>query len=247
MILIPAIDLHEGRCVQLQRGVLDSATQYADDAGVLAQHWAEQGAQRIHVVDLDGAFQGRSINVESVERILERAGDTPIQLGGGIRSLADVEFWFKRGISQVIIGTRAFERPDFLRETSELYPGRLILGLDARNDRISTKGWRQETSLRLEDVLEEILGLDLFAIVYTDIDQDGMLSGINVDMVRYVLERSSHDLIASGGIHNMNDIEQLRELGFRFPNLIGAISGTALYEKRLEFSVAQRFLTRENT
>ena len=150
MILIPAIDLHDGRCVQLQRGLLETATKYADDAGVLAQHWCDQGAERIHVVDLDGAFEGRSINIESVERILRHAGDIPVQLGGGIRTAKDVEFWLERGIAQVIIGTRAFEQPDFLAQVSELYPNQLVLGLDARKDRISTKGWQQDNCVDSE-------------------------------------------------------------------------------------------------
>ena len=242
MILIPAIDLHDGRCVQLQRGLLETATKYADDAGVLAQHWCDQGAQRIHVVDLDGAFEGRSINVGSVERILRHVGDVPVQLGGGIRTAKDVEFWLERGIAQVIIGTRAFEQPDFLARVSERYPNRLILGLDARKDRISTKGWQQETALKVDEVIERMTGLALFAIIYTDIDQDGMLSGVNIATTRHILERSSHDLIASGGVQNMSDIKQLRKLGRQHSNLIGAISGTALYEKRLEFAQAQSFL-----
>lgn len=242
MILIPAIDLHDGRCVQLQRGLLETATRYADDAGVLAQHWCDQGAQRIHVVDLDGAFEGKSINVESVEKILRHAGDTPIQLGGGIRSTQDVEFWLERGIAQVIIGTRAFEQPDFLPEASALYPNRLILGLDARKGRISTKGWQQDTALKVDDVIERMTGLNLFAIIYTDIDQDGMLTGVNVATTRHILELSSHDLIASGGVQNMNDINELHKLGLQYPKLIGAISGTALYEKHLEFVQAQSLL-----
>ena len=242
MILIPAIDLHDGRCVQLQRGLLETATKYADDAGVLAQHWCDQGAQRIHVVDLDGAFEGRSINVGSVERILRHVGDVPVQLGGGIRTVEDVEFWLERGIAQVIIGTRAFEQPDFLARVSERYPNRLILGLDARKDRISTKGWQQETALKVDEVVERMTGLDLFAIIYTDIDQDGMLSGVNFATTQHILERSSHDLIASGGVQNMNDIKQLHKLGRQHSNLMGAISGTALYEKRLEFAQAQSFL-----
>ena len=239
MNLIPAIDLHDGQCVQLQKGLLETATKYADDAGVLAQHWCDQGARRIHVVDLDGAFEGRSINVGSVERILYHADETPVQLGGGIRTAKDVEFWLERGISQVIIGTSAFERPNFLANMSEMYPDRLILGLDARGDRVSTKGWQEDTALRVDDVIEQTTGLDLFAIIYTDIDQDGMLTGVNVATTRHILEVSSHDLIASGGVKNMNDIKELHELGLQYPNLIGAISGTALYEKHLEFVQAQ--------
>lgn len=239
MILIPAIDLHDGRCVQLQRGLLETATKYADDAGVLAQHWCDQGAQRIHVVDLDGAFEGRSINVESVERILHNAGDIPVQLGGGIRTTKDVEFWLESGIAQVIVGTRAFEQPEFLAHATERYPKRVILGLDTRKGRISTKGWQQDTALTVNEVLKQVAGLELFAIIYTDIDQDGMLSGVNALTTRHILESSSHDLIASGGIQSMNDIEELRKLGQQYSNLIGAISGTALYEKRLDFAPAQ--------
>lgn len=242
MNLIPAIDLHDGQCVQLQKGLLETATKYADDAGVLAQHWCDQGARRIHVVDLDGAFAGRSINVESVERILYHAGEIPVQLGGGIRTAKDVEFWLARGISQVIIGTSAFERPDFLAKMSELYSNRLILGLDARGDQVSTKGWQEDTALRVDDAIDQMTGLDLFAIIYTDIDQDGMLSGVNAAATQRILELSSHNLIASGGIQNMNDIEELRKLGLKYSNLIGAISGTALYEKRLEFGQGQRLL-----
>ena len=239
MILIPAIDLHDGKCVQLQRGELSTATTYGADAGELAKHWISQGARKIHVVDLDGAFQGHSVNVLSVEKVLSSVENVPIELGGGIRSLADIEYWLSRGVSQVIIGTSAVEDGNFLREATEKYPRQVILGLDALNGFVATRGWRTNTSLTVEQLLEDVEELPLHGIVFTDIDQDGMLSGVNIQANRKVLQQSSQKVIASGGVQNLDDIRRLRSLHGEFPTLIGAISGTALYERSLEFTSAQ--------
>jgi len=239
LILIPAIDLHEGNCVQLQRGELSSATKYASDAGELAKHWVDQGAERLHVVDLDGAFQGHSVNSKSVEKILTNVGDIPVQLGGGVRTLSNASYWLNQGISQVIIGTSAIESQGFLEEVADEYPNQVILGLDARGEFVSTRGWQMDTTVTVSKTLAEIAEYSLYAIVFTDIEQDGMLTGVNIEATISVLGRTTHSVIASGGVQDLTDVRQLHELSSNYPHLIGAISGTALYENRLNFQSAQ--------
>lgn len=235
MILIPAIDLHEGRCVQLKRGKLETATVYANDAGGLATHWISQGAERLHVVDLDGAFSGQSENVASIQAIVEAAGDVPVQLGGGIRDMEAVTFWMNVGVSQVCIGTQAIEDADFFSAAAEQYPNRVILALDARGGFVSTRGWNTNTDITVPDVLTFCESMPLYAVVYTDIESDGMMTGVNLHRTQQVLEQTDIPVIASGGVKGILDLERLRDMQVGDKRLFGAISGSALYEKILDF------------
>lgn len=242
MILIPAIDLHDGKCVQLQRGVLGTASTYGNDAGSMASFWVDEGATRIHVVDLDGAFAGSSINAESIKKVINASGDVEVQLGGGIRNHDAVSYWIDQGISQVILGTQAVEDPEFLEDVSVRFPDRVILGLDARGEYVSTRGWNDTTSITVEEVLASCAELPIHSMVYTDIERDGMLSGINISATEKVLNKAPMPVVASGGIRGMMDLEMLAKLSDQHANLVGVISGSALYEKQLDFKRGQRLL-----
>ena len=235
MILIPAIDLHDGQCVQLKRGLLDTATIYENDAGRLAAHWIDEGAERIHVVDLDGAFSGQSENTTSIRAIIDAAGDTPVQLGGGIRTEDAVSTWIDAGVSQVCIGTQAIEDVDFFTNVANLFPHQIILALDARGGFVSTRGWKTTTSVSVLDVLEICAELPLFALVFTDIESDGMMTGVNLKRTEQVLATTDIPVIASGGVKGILDLERLRDLHVGGKQLFGAISGSALYERVLDF------------
>ena len=235
MILIPAIDLHDGRCVQLKRGLIDTATIYSNDAGSLSAHWLNEGAERIHVVDLDGAFSGQSENSTSVRAIIKAAGDTPVQLGGGVRTIDAVSSWIDAGVSQVCIGTQAIEDIDFFTEAAERYPNRIILALDARGGFVSTRGWNTTTNIPVRDVLAYCEDLPLFALVFTDIESDGMMKGVNLKRTEQAMADTDIPVIASGGVKGILDLERLRDLHVGGKRLLGAISGSALYEKVLDF------------
>ena len=242
MLLIPAIDLHEGKCVQLKRGLLDSVSVYSDDPASMARHWIDQGARRIHVVDLDGAFQGKPVNLHLVEKIVEAAGTVPIQVGGGVRNQDVFKSYIEVGVSQVIVGTQAVEDRSFLESLSQVYPRRVILGLDARGDVVATRGWDTDTSVSINDLLCDIEGLRLHSIVYTDIERDGMLSGVNVDRTIKVAQSTQIPVIASGGIKSLDDLRALKKVNLQGKDLFGVISGSALYERTLDFQAGQLLL-----
>ena len=242
MLLIPAIDLHEGKCVQLKRGLLDSVSVYSDDPASMARHWIDQGARRIHVVDLDGAFQGKPVNLHLVEKIVEAAGTIPIQVGGGVRNQDIFKSYIEVGVRQVIVGTQAVEDRSFLESLSQVYPRRVILGLDARGDVVATRGWDTDTSVSINDLLCDIEGLRLHSIVYTDIERDGMLSGVNVDRTIKVAQSTQIPVIASGGIKSLEDLRALKKVNLQGKDLFGVISGSALYERTLDFQAGQLLL-----
>ena len=242
MLLIPAIDLHEGKCVQLKRGLLDSVSVYSDDPASMARHWVDQGARRIHVVDLDGAFQGKPVNLHLVEKIVEAAGTVPIQVGGGVRNQDVFKSYIEVGVRQVIVGTQAVEDRSFLESLSQVYPRRVILGLDARGDVVATRGWDTDTSVSINDLLCDIEGLRLHSIVYTDIERDGMLSGVNVDRTIKVAQSTQIPVIASGGIKSLEDLRALKKVNLQGKDLFGVISGSALYERTLDFQAGQLLL-----
>ena len=245
MNLIPAIDLLDGKCVQLKRGLRESATQYADDAGALARHWVDCGARRIHVVDLDGAFNGYSVNTKAIEEIVVATGDVPVELGGGIRDRVGVKSWLEVGIDQVILGTQAIEDFDFFAEAASSNPQRIILGLDALGDFVSTRGWKSTSKITVTELLQAVEELPLHSVIFTDTQRDGMLSGIHVDANRNVLTHTSQSVVASGGVRSLNDLHAVRALKDEFVNLVGVISGSALYEKQLDFQEAQQLLDGE--
>ena len=241
MLLIPAIDLKDGQCVQLRQGVAASAAVYSDDPPAMAKRWAAAGARRLHVVDLDGAFAGAPVHERLVAAIAAAVPGVPVQVGGGIRSLAAARAYLEAGASQVIAGTRAIEDPGFLRELTTALPGRAILGLDARDGRLATRGWTAERDLDAAGFAAELGDLPLFAIVYTDVARDGMLSGVNAPATARLAAAAKVPLIASGGVRDLADLLALQRLDLGAA-LLGAISGSALYEGTLDFAAGQRLL-----
>ncbi len=216
MLLIPAIDLKDGKCVRLKQGRMDDATVFSDDPVAMARHWAELGCRRLHLVDLDGA------------------------VGGGIRNEATIEAYLTAGISQVIIGTRAIEEPAFLERICDLFPGRIILGLDARSGQLATAGWDATSDRSALEFGRWAGGLGIFAIVYTDIDRDGMLTGVNVDATVALAEAADVPVIASGGVATLDDVRALKAARERSgANLLGAITGRAIYAGTLDFAAGQ--------
>ena len=241
MLLIPAIDLKDGQCVQLRQGIMESATVYSADPGAMARHWVDAGARRLHVVDLDGAFNGIPVNREPVRRIVEAAGAVPVQVGGGIRALETARSYLDVGVSQVIAGTAAIEDPDFLPTLAAAFPGQVILGLDARDGRLATRGWatvNEVDAVAFAGAVKE----ELFAIVYTDVGRDGMLAGVNVAATQRIAMAAHVPVIASGGVRSLDDLRALLALGLGRDRILGAISGSALYEGKLDFEVARRWL-----
>lgn len=241
MLLIPAIDLKDGQCVQLRQGVMESATVYSPDPGAMAKHWVDAGARRLHVVDLDGAFAGEPVNREPARRIVEAAGAVPVQIGGGIRDVETARSYLDVGVSQIITGTAAIEDPDFLTELAETFPGQVVLGLDARDGRLATRGWARVNEVEAV-AFASALTVELFAIVYTDVGRDGMLAGVNVEATRRIALAADAPIIASGGVRNLDDLRALLGLGLGSEQLLGAISGSALYEGKLDFEAARRWL-----
>ena len=242
MILIPAIDIQGGHCVQLRQGVKQSASVYGDDPVAMAQRWIGLGARRLHVVDLDGAFAGKRVNAGLVRGIASVAGDVPVQVGGGIRTLEEIEGYLTAGVSQVIVGTRGIEDPPFLQAAAGRFPEQVILGLDARAGRAATAAWGDTSDVSALDIASGVSDLPLFAIVFTDIERDGMLSGINAEATAEIARASGLPVIASGGVRDADDLHRLRAL--RLDRLLGVIAGSALYEGTLEFAVAQALLDR---
>ena len=240
MIVIPAIDIQGGRCVQLRQGVKNSASVYGDDPAAMAWRWVDAGARRLHVVDLDGAFAGEPVNAALVAGVVRAAGDVPVQVGGGIRSLEAADKLLSLGVAQVILGTRAITEPQFLREAAQRFPGRVILGLDARAGRAATAGWDETTALDAVEFAAGVADLALFAIVFTDIERDGMLSGVNAVATAAVANAAGTPVIASGGVRDLDDIQRLRDLGLKEDALLGVIAGSALYEGTLDLESAQR-------
>jgi|SwirhisoilCB3_FD_contig_101_619036_length_976_multi_3_in_0_out_0_1 phosphoribosylformimino-5-aminoimidazole carboxamide ribotide isomerase len=233
MQIIPAIDLRGGRCVRLQQGDYDRETIFGDDPAAMAAHWQGEGAARIHLVDLDGAKLGRPVNVDSVREILARV-DVPCQLGGGVRDDETVETWLAAGLDRVIIGTQALKDPPWFRKLVERHPGRIVLGLDARNGRVATEGWLDVSSVEAVTLAEQFDALPLAAVVYTDIACDGMLQGPNLSATEALARRLRAPVIASGGVGSLDDVGQLATLP-----IAGCIVGRALYEGRFRLSEAR--------
>lgn len=231
MILFPAIDLKEGRCVRLIQGDMDQATVFNDDPAAQGAAFEAQGFEWLHVVDLDGAFAGKPMNGAAVDAILARVR-IPVQLGGGIRDMKTVEGWLAKGVARVIIGTAAVRDPDFVREAARRHPGRVAVGIDAKNGRVAVEGWAQTATLTAEELGRRFEDAGVAAIVYTDIARDGILTGLNIPMTLGLARAVSIPVIASGGLGSMADIERLA--GPDCAVLAGAISGRALYDGRID-------------
>lgn len=235
MILFPAIDLKEGRCVRLKQGDMAQATIFNDDPSAQAAEFEAQGFKWLHVVDLDGAFAGKPMNAAAVEAILARVA-FPVQLGGGIRDMATVEGWLKKGVRRVIIGTAAVRDPDFVREAAKAFPGQVAVGIDARDGYVAVEGWAETSALAADDLGRRFEDAGVAAIVYTDIARDGMLQGINWEGTIALANALSIPVIASGGLASMADIERLCAPDAAI--LEGAISGRALYDGRIDPAAA---------
>lgn len=231
MILYPAIDLKQGQAVRLRRGEMDSATVFNADPAAQARDFAAAGFAWLHVVDLDGAFAGRSVNRTTVEAILA-AVELPVQLGGGIRDLAGIEAWLEAGLARVILGTAAVKDPELVRTACARFPGRIAVGLDARGGKVAVEGWAQESEIQALDLAKRFEDAGVARIVYTDIDRDGMLQGLNVEATAALARSVSIPVIASGGLAGIEDLQRLRAAGA--PGIEGAICGRALYDGRLD-------------
>lgn len=231
MILFPAIDLKDGQCVRLKLGDMAEATVFNDDPAAQALSFEAQGFEYLHVVDLNGAFAGQSMNGAAVEAIL-KAVKFPVQLGGGIRSIAHIEAWLAKGLSRVILGTVAVRDPALVREAARLFPGRVAVGIDARGGRVAVEGWAETSELTAIELGQRFEGAGVAAIIYTDIDRDGVLKGINWPSTLELARAVSIPVIASGGLASMDDIRTMTEPDYQL--LEGAISGRALYDGRID-------------
>jgi phosphoribosylformimino-5-aminoimidazole carboxamide ribotide isomerase len=235
VILFPAIDLKNGEAVRLQQGDMARATVFSRDPAAQARAFAEQGFTYLHLVDLDGAFEGKPVNAAAVERILT-AVKIPVQLGGGIRDRATIDAWLDKGIARVIVGTAAVRDPALVKAAARAYPGRVAVGLDARDGKIALEGWSQTSTLSALDVARRFEDAGVAAIVYTDVNRDGMLEGLNLDATIALAEQISPPVIASGGLASLADVRALLEP--RAKKLEGAIAGRALYDGRLDPAAA---------
>lgn len=238
MLIIPAIDLKDGQCVRLRQGLMDDSTVFSDDPVAMAARWVDAGCRRLHLVDLNGAFAGEPVNGEVVTAIAAAYPQLPIQIGGGIRSLETIEHYVRAGVSYVIIGTKAVKEPDFVAEACGAFPGKVIVGLDAKEGLVATDGWAEVSELHATDLARRFESDGVSAIVYTDIARDGMMQGVNVEATVTMAEASSIPVIASGGITNLEDIRALSRVAER--GIIGAITGRAIYEGTLDVAEAQR-------
>ena len=233
MILYPAIDLKDGACVRLRRGDMDQATVFNLDPGAQAKQFTDAGCDWIHVVDLDGAFEGKPENGAAVDAILD-AVDVPVQLGGGIRSLDTAADWLDRGVRRIVFGTVAVKDPDMVIAACRLWPDRVAVGIDARGGFVAVEGWAEQSTLAVVDLAGRFEDAGVAAIVYTDIDRDGMMQGVNVEETASLAEKTTIPVIASGGIASLEDLRALKARG----GIAGAISGRALYDGRLNLSAA---------
>ena len=232
MHLFPAIDLKGGQAVRLLRGDMAQATVFNDDPSAQAADFRAAGFRWLHLVDLDGAFAGRPVNADAVERIVAAVGDTPVQLGGGIRDLATVERWLERGVTRVILGTVAVKNPDLVAEACRAFPGRIVVGIDARAGRVATEGWAETSELAAAELARRFEDAGVAAIVYTDIERDGALQGVNVEATADLARAVDIPVIASGGVSGIEDIRRLMTV--EGDGVTGAILGRALYDGRID-------------
>ncbi len=239
MLIIPAIDLKDGKCVRLKQGAMDKVTIFSDDPAATAAQWLKLGARRLHVVDLNGAAAGRPKNEAAIKAIIAAAGDKlPIQLGGGIRDLDTIEKLLDAGVSYVIIGTAAVKTPGFLHEACAAFPGHVLVSLDAKDGKVAVDGWSKMTGHEVLDLAKKFQDYGVEAIIYTDIGRDGMLTGVNIEATVALAKVLSVPLIASGGINGLDDVRALCKV--EHEGITGAITGRAIYEGKLDFAKAQK-------
>lgn len=239
MLIIPAIDLKDGQCVRLRRGVMEDSTVYGSDPVAMATKWVEAGARRLHLVDLNGAFAGKPVNGDAVTAIARAFPKLPIQIGGGIRDAETIEHYLQAGVSFVIIGTKAVKEPEFIGAVCKQFPGHIIVGLDAKDGLVATDGWAEVSTLKATDLAKRFEQDGVSSIVYTDIARDGMMQGVNVEATVAMAKASKIPVIASGGITNMDDIRALKAAAGA--GILGAITGRAIYEGTLDVQAAQLY------
>lgn len=239
MIVIPAIDLKDGRCVRLRQGDMAAETVYSEDVPSVARKWQEAGASVIHVVDLNGAVDGEPRNLPQIEAVMKTVS-VKVQVGGGIRNMDSVRRYLYAGVSRVVLGTAALTDRTFLEQACKEFPRRILLGLDARDGKMAVKGWTAVSETKAIDLLKDLSGYEIGAVIYTDISRDGMLSGPNISALKEVVAFSSFPVIASGGITRVEDLRAVRSIG---PRIEGAIVGKALYDGKLDFAAAVRSIS----
>ncbi len=237
MILFPAIDLKDGACVRLKRGAMDEATVFNTDPGAQARTFEDAGFEWLHCVDLNGAFEGRSANREAIEAV-RGAIKLPIQLGGGIRDRVGIESWLNAGITRIILGTAALKNPELVKEAARAYPGRIAVGIDARDGKVAVEGWAETSQLEVAELARRFEDAGVAAIIFTDIGRDGMLQGVNVEATARLAKQVHIPIIASGGVAGIEDIDAL--VGANKPNILGVIIGRALYDGRIAAGAALR-------
>ena len=237
MIIIPAIDLKDGQCVRLRKGIMDDTTVFSNNPTEMASKWVSEGARRLHLVDLNGAFEGKPINADCVNEITKSFPDLPVQIGGGIRDLQTANAYIEAGISYLIIGTMAVTNPDFVEKLCDEFPNKIIVGLDANNGLVATDGWAKQTDIDVIELSKKYEQYGVNSIVYTDIARDGMMQGVNVEATANLAKKTSIPIIASGGITNLDDIAALLKNAHH--GIMGAITGRAIYEGQLDFNDAQ--------
>ena len=241
MLILPAIDLRGGKCVRLKQGDYSRETVFGDDPVAMARRWVGEGARALHLVDLDGAREGRPVNTDVIRNIVQ-AVDVPCQVGGGLRTEADIEATLEAGVARVVLGTRALQDPAWVRQMAQAYPKRIVLGLDARDGKVATHGWLNTSEASVEDVARDFANWPLYAIVYTDITRDGMLQGPNVEGLAALASAVPLPVIASGGVTTLQNVRDLLSR-----NLFGCIIGRALYEGQLDLSAVLDLVQSEMT
>jgi len=238
MLLIPAIDLKDGRCVRLKQGDMNDSTTFSENPAAMARRWVDAGARRLHLVDLNGAFAGKPVNESAIRAILAEVGsEIPVQLGGGIRDLDTIERYLDDGLSYIIIGTAAVKNPGFLHDACSAFGGHIIVGLDAKDGKVATDGWSKLTGHEVVDLAKKFQDYGVEGVIYTDIGRDGMLSGINIEATVKLARALTIPVIASGGLGSIADIEALCEV--ESEGIDGVICGRAIYNGDLDFSAAQ--------
>ncbi|MFV2031875.1 MAG: 1-(5-phosphoribosyl)-5-[(5-phosphoribosylamino)methylideneamino]imidazole-4-carboxamide isomerase [Gammaproteobacteria bacterium] len=240
MILIPAIDLKQGHCVRLRQGCMDDSTVFSDDPVSMAGKWVSQGCKRLHLVDLDGAFEGEPVNADVIEEITAAYPGLPIQIGGGIRTVETVEAYLAAGVSYVIIGTQAVKKPEFVTELCAEFPGNVIIGIDARDGKVAVQGWAEDSEHGAEALARRFEDQGVSAIVYTDIGRDGMMQGLNVEATKALAKAVDIPVIASGGVTDIEDIKKLNQV--KDSGIEGVIIGRALYERTISLVETQQYL-----
>lgn len=243
MLLIPAIDLKDGQCVRLRQGRMEDTTVFANNPVDMAQRWVEAGARRLHLVDLNGAFEGKPVNGEVVRAVAMRFPEVPVQIGGGIRDAATVEAYLDAGVKYCIIGTKAVQEPQFVIDLCKQFSGHIIVGIDAKSGMVATDGWAEVSSVAAVELAKQFEQAGVSAIVYTDIARDGMMKGVNVEETAHLAESISIPVIASGGITNMDDIKALCTVESK--GIMGAILGRSIYEGTIDLTEAQAYVDQQ--